>query len=258
MATARLDDESVNKPREWPGGEWWEMGTVVEKEEKKKNRKKKLTALQVRRLDSPFGQMINKDVWFYCSLRNQYSVFYTPFQWNKNQAPKKRVVLTWMMALGPSILDCDSRWKYEDTLKPTDSSQPLQAERLADLLTASSWMPLTATHIALHMSRTVWQSQLPILIVVLGFQGVFHVIVSDSVFCTRWCWRLCQVVQCVKTVIGMTILKRTMQRIIGVCNAMYNWILHRTPLTGDWKWICTISEITHNYCKVELPVKIIQ
>lgn len=175
------------------------------RKKEKQNRKKQLTALQVRRLDPPFGQMINKDVWFYCSLWNQYSVFFLhPFSTEQKPGTKNSVVLTWMMALGPSILDCDSRWKYEDTLKPTDSSQPLPAERLADLLTAGSWSPLTATHIALHMSRTVWQSQLPIMILVLGFQGVFHVIVSDSVFCTRWCRRSCQVVQCVKTVIGKT------------------------------------------------------
>lgn len=38
-----------------------------------------------------------------------------------------------MTALGPFILDCNLRWKYEDTLKLTDSNQPLW--RLKDSVT---------------------------------------------------------------------------------------------------------------------------
>ncbi len=83
-----------------------------------------------------------------------------------------------------SRLHCDLRRIYEDRLKLTDSNQPLWRLKASVNMTAAPWTPLTATQIALHMSRTVWQSQWPVLIFLPGFKGVFHVILSHSLYCT--------------------------------------------------------------------------
>ena len=85
-----------------------------------------------------------------------------------------------------------------------------------------------------------------LLIFLLGFKGVFHIILSHSVYCTSTSAgdecsgdSSCRVVQCVycdwKDFDNLE--KGLCNASIGVCSALYNWIQHRTPHTWDWGWI---------------------
>lgn len=70
-----------------PGGEWWEMETVVEKRKEKNNGRRKRNSLHLKgtrkreRLDSTSvaRKMINKDGWFRHNLCKQYSVLFFGF-----------------------------------------------------------------------------------------------------------------------------------------------------------------------------------
>lgn len=131
--------------------------------------------------------------------------------------------------MGPFILDCDLRWKYEDTLKHQSASA--KAERLNDswftrskFLDAFWWphkLPCVWAEQCDNHNNLYWSSYWAFKeSSMLFFHTQFTVlasvqaIMSSYSMCIWWLKRL------------STISKR-------LCNALYNWILHRTPHTPE-------------------------
>lgn len=164
------------------------------------------------------------------NLWKQYSVFFMPHLSEEQKLQHPTTACVWYGPEWRLILHCDLRWKYEDTLISLREGWKTRWRRFAHSLDGGF--------------RAVWQSQSPVLIFLLGFKGVFHVFfhtqftVLASVQAANTLEGVCQLFN-VYTVIEktLTIFKGLCNTSVGVCNALYNWILHRAPHTWDWKWI---------------------
>lgn len=153
--------------------------------------------------------MINKDVWFLTqSLKTVFSFSMPLFQRNKNQAPKNSETACGT-DLNGTIYDCDLRWKYEDTLKLTDTNQPLR--RLKDSMTViysqqvpgrlwrphklpCAWAELCDNHNNLYWSSYWAFKESSMLFFHTQFTVLASVqaIMSSCPMCTQWLKRLWQ------------------------------------------------------------------
>lgn len=173
-------------------------------------------------------------------------------QRNKNQAPKPaHVDPNWRLR---DDLNCDLRRKHETVACSCEGWRDAWAESVS-LCTWADCVTITITFI--DPVHAFWHSY-------WAFKGVFHVIFFHSQFTvlalermTNAGWSFASCSMCILWLKRLlTILKGLCNASIGECNALYNWILHKTPHTRGWKWICTISEFTSSYyiLLIELPV----
>ena len=216
-----------------PGGEWWE----------ERGQRREETGFP-----SVAHKMINKDdfnticensIQFFFFFFNASFFFKGTKKKKKHQknAQKLCVVRNWMKATYITLWLKVEIWRHTDTTETLISlcegwKKKKTHEKFLD--DVSAWAELCDNHNNL------------LLIFLLGFKGVFHIILSHSVYCTSTSAgdecsgdSSCRVVQCVycdwKDFDNLE--KGLCNASIGVCSALYNWIQHRTPHTWDWGWI---------------------
>lgn len=164
--------------------------------------------------------------------------FFLKEQKTKHQknAQKLCVVRTWMKATYITLWLKVEIWRHTDTTETLISLCEGWKKKTHDrfLDDVSTWAELCDNHNNL------------LLILLLGFKGVFHVILSHSVYCTSTsagdeCSGGFIMSSCSMCILWLKRLWQSWKGLcnasIGVCSALYNWILHRTPHTWDWRWI---------------------
>lgn len=155
-------------------------------------------------------------------------------------------------------LNCDLRRIHEEKLEQWPAAVKAKGTPGLKVYRVCTWADcVTITITFIDLVHAFWHSY-------WALKGVFHVIFFHSQFTvlalermTNALWSFASCSMCILWLKRLlTILKGLCNASIGVCNALYNWILHKTPHSQGWKWICTISEFTYSYyILIKLPVK---
>lgn len=155
-------------------------------------------------------------------------------------------------------LNCDLRRKHEEKLKQRPAAVKAKGTPGPKVYRVCTWADcVTITITFIDLVHEFWHSY-------WALKGVFHVIFFHSQFTVLALERMTiarsSFASCSKCILWLkrllTILKGLCNASVGVCNALYNWILHKTPHACSWKWICTISEFTYSYyILIKLPVR---